>query len=495
MPFSSYDFILLFLPLCLITFYLIRLFSLRLGSAGGRKLIKIFLILISIVFLSFSGLRNVIILLISIVLNAVFLSILGKKKIKPVFIAGIAANILFLFLFKYGSAVTSFLYFPIAISFYTFEQIAFLTDYYKGDIPQENSGVLNYLLYILYFPKLIQGPIANFSDMSKQFDEVCEKRFDAELFLRGCLLFSIGAAKKTLLADVLGASVDAAFSSVDTLMTVDTVIIAFAYVFQLYFDFSGYCDMAEGVSLLFGIRLPENFNSPYKQTDFLSYWHNWHATLGRFFTRYVYIPLGGSKKRGLRLYLNIMIVFILSGLWHGNSPTFLLWAVINTIIAVLTKLLNLNLRLSAVSEESLTKKLFKKAISVIRTAFSFILWSIILVIFRADTIDTAFSFYKRFGLTPFRLSWLSLDVLNKMIPLELVTVLNKTPLWNTYKFTATGSLIMLGICAFIVFFCKNSHEIALKGKLSVSKVVFCSFLLVWSILSIGKVRTFLYINF
>ena len=221
---------------------------------------------------------------------------------------------------------------PLGISFFTFQQIAYLVDSYKNEI--ENKNFIDYALLILYFPKLIAGPIVSSNDMFKQIQDTNRKNVNWDNLAKGFHLFVLGMAKKVLIADVFGSAVNIGFSDVGVLNSIEAIFIMLAYTVQIYFDFSGYSDMAIGVSCMLNIDLPVNFNSPYKALTITEFWSRWHITLTGFFTKYIYIPLGGSRKGKVRMLINTSVIFLLSGLWHGAAWTYIIWGVIDGILVV-----------------------------------------------------------------------------------------------------------------------------------------------------------------
>ncbi len=488
MQFNSYGFIFMILPITLIGFYLIRFAGTRLWGEGARTLalLKGWLLLASFVFMCTFGWQNVLCLMGSIVWNTIFLKLCGGKKSRPLFLLGIAGNIVFLGFFKYSGW-----FFPLAISFYIFEQISVVTDTYRGTVghhgePAYPMTPLNYLLFLLYFPKLLQGPIARYDKMAMQFDRLAKKRFDADEFLRGCLLFAMGLGKKVLLADVLTVGIDAGYTLAGELTTLDVIVLMVGYIFQLYFDFSGYCDMGEGISMMLGLRLPVNFHSPYKSENMLVFWDRWHATLQDFLTDYVYIPLGGSRKGKARMLLNMLIVFVLSGIWHGNTLSFLVWGLYNGLLAMLFKVLPL---------PQLGKSLVDRIRHVLRVALTVILWSISQTFFRADSLQTALTVLGRFGSTKIHPFFVHTEIFGSLFGLELKTLMTHSPLYNTPWFTVVGGWSMLLLCSVLVFCCRNSTEIALEKNLKTRTVVLCALLFVWSCTSLSGVSKFLYMNF
>ena len=209
-------------------------------------------------------------------------------------------------------------------------------------------------MYTVYFPKLIQGPIAFHKEMIDQFTDKSLRKYDPEKMAKGIMSFIIGLSKKVLLADTLSKMVVYGFHYTYYLDTITVIVVMLAYTFQIYLDFSGYCDMANGVSLMLGFKLPVNFNSPYKAATAKELWQRWHMTLSRFFIKYVYIPLGGSRKGKIRTIINVLVVFILSGLWHGAGWTYICWGLMQGLLVVWD-----NLGIVGVREDRKAKYLFR----------------------------------------------------------------------------------------------------------------------------------------
>ncbi|MGL5050706.1 MAG: MBOAT family O-acyltransferase, partial [Fusobacteriaceae bacterium] len=216
---------------------------------------------------------------------------------------------------------------PLGISFFTFQQLSFLIDSFKGK--SQKYDFLSYSLFVTFFPQLIAGPIVLPEEMLPQFENYNNKKINYENINRGLYLFSIGLAKKVLIADSISPFADTGFDKMVSLTFIEAWLTSISYAMQLYFDFSGYCDMAMGIALMFNIILPLNFNSPYKSTNIQEFWKRWHMTLGRFLTNYLYIPLGGNKKGELKTLRNLLIVFLVSGIWHGAGWNFIIWGALH----------------------------------------------------------------------------------------------------------------------------------------------------------------------
>lgn len=226
---------------------------------------------------------------------------------------------------------------PIGISFYTFESLTYVVDVYRG-VHKPLKNFWHYQTYILLFPKLIAGPIVRYHDIADQITDR-EKNYTPNIKLSGFLIFCLGLAKKTIIANTLGMQADAVFKLVpEQLDTAAAWVGALAYTFQIYFDFSGYSDMAIGLGKMMGFKFPENFNNPYTSASITEFWRRWHITLGSWMKNYLYIPLGGNKVSNTKLYRNLIIVFLLSGLWHGASWNFVLWGAYHGFFLVLERL-------------------------------------------------------------------------------------------------------------------------------------------------------------
>jgi alginate O-acetyltransferase complex protein AlgI len=335
MLFNSYSFIFLFLPAVLLGYF-------ATGRYGNQAPV-VWLVLASVAFYAFGNWQFVPLLLGSIAFNYVIGLLLITKQLRSglrlaVLATGISGDLSMLGIFKYAgffitnlnvlfsTALTVNILLPVGISFYTFTQVAFLVDAYRGKVA--HYALPHYALFVSYFPHLIAGPILHHRDMIPQFERAESKRPDAHLILCGLMIFAIGLFKKTCMADGIQPLVALAFGQ-NTPSFDQAWIGALAYTFQLYFDFSGYSDMAIGISLMFGIFLPLNFNSPYKATSIIEFWRRWHMTLSQFLRDYLYIPLGGNRRGAALRYVNLMITMALGGLWHGAAWTFVAWGTLH----------------------------------------------------------------------------------------------------------------------------------------------------------------------
>jgi len=353
MLFNSYAFIFFYLPVVLLGFFWLGKKN-HAYAAGWLALSSLF-------FYGYWNPAYIGLLLCSIICNYAFgvwiakagfrVQDLGVGK-KRLLIVAIAANLALLCYYKYANFfivnVNDFagtqwslgeIFLPLGISFFTFTQIAFLVDTYRGEAKEYNF--VHYVLFVTYFPHLIAGPVLHHKEMMPQFAHQSTYRINWENVATGLMLFTLGLCKKTLWADPLAAYADGIFGGVASGMTptiYEAWCGALAYTLQIYFDFSGYTDMALGIALMFGIRLPINFDSPYKSGNIIEFWRRWHMTLSRFLRDYLYIPLGGNRHGKLRRYLNLFATMLLGGLWHGAGWTFIVWGALHGLYLTINHL-------------------------------------------------------------------------------------------------------------------------------------------------------------
>ena len=334
MLFNSHVFILLFLPITLIVFFGLAKYRLLLGA-------KLWLVSTSLFFYGYWNVAYLPLLVVSIVGNFTIGRTISKSDrkgltAKLLLAIGISLNLALIGYYKYAgfflqSANSIFgsnfiiptIFLPLAISFYTFTQIAYLVDAYRGET--EQYGILEYSLFVSFFPQLIAGPILRHDELIPQFWQNRTFVFSDRNFAKGLTLFTLGLAKKMLIADRLSPWVAEIFAHSSQLTFIEAWVGALCYTLQLYFDFSGYSDMAIGLGWMFNIDLPINFNSPYKAISISDFWRRWHITLSNFLRDYLYIPLGGNRKGEARRNANLIITMLLGGLWHGAGWTFVIW--------------------------------------------------------------------------------------------------------------------------------------------------------------------------
>jgi alginate O-acetyltransferase complex protein AlgI len=348
MLFNSFEFIFLFLPA---TFFLYYMLLSRRLFVGARAI----LIAASLFYYAWWRLDYLPIILLTLLFNFVIGTILSSDSARTagmrlhVLATGIVLNLLLLGYYKYSDFIIENinqlsgahfdllgLTLPLAISFFTFQQIAYLVDSYRGQTKEYDF--LNYALFVTFFPQLIAGPIVHHKEMMPQFESKWNLVRRYRNISAGLFIFSMGLFKKVIIADKFSEWANLGFDRADYLNMIEAWATSLSYTFQLYFDFSGYTDMAIGVALLFNIKLPINFNSPYKALTIRDFWRRWHITLSRFLRDYVYIPLGGNRLGEFRTCNNLMITFIIGGLWHGAGWTFLLWGMLHGSALVIHRL-------------------------------------------------------------------------------------------------------------------------------------------------------------
>jgi len=343
MLFSSATFLFAFLPAVTLLYYII--------PARFRTARNMLLTLVSILFYAWGEPRFVVVMLAMIAVNwalALLAEAQGDKYRRMVLVTAVAVNISLLFVFKYLTFVLDntnrflglsiqvpSITLPIGISFFTFQAMSYVIDVCRGD-GKAQRNILNVMLYIAFFPQLIAGPIVRYSDFADQINCRTES-FDG--WSGGCCRFALGLGKKVILSNNLAYVADAAFSSIGNMSVLLAWLGAIAYTLQIYFDFSGYSDMAIGLGRMFGFRIRENFNYPYISRSVSEFWRRWHISLGSWFRDYLYIPLGGSrvKSRG-RLIFNLFVVWFSTGLWHGANWTFIAWGLMYFVLLCVEKL-------------------------------------------------------------------------------------------------------------------------------------------------------------
>ena len=488
MLFNSYEFIFAFLPITFFIYFYLN--HKRLTEAS-----KAFLVFSSLFFYSWWNIAYLPIILSSMLFNYIIGTALNKDNgeghhrfsKKALLTFGIASNIALLGYFKYMDFFIENMNFlsgvdvpllhlalPLAISFFTFQQIAYLVDSYRQETKEYDF--LNYSLFVTFFPQLIAGPIVHHSEMMPQFAKTKNKVKNYRNIAMGLFIFSIGLFKKVVIADTFAVWATQGFDVATTLNLFEAWATSLSYTFQLYFDFSGYTDMAIGIALLFNIRLPINFNSPYKATSIQDFWRRWHITLSRFLRDYVYIPFGGNRKGEFRTYTNLMATFILGGIWHGAGWTFMFWGFLHGIALVINR-----------AWSKLGFKLWTWLAWFITFNFVNVAW----VFFRAKEWDDALKVLS--GMIGLNNIMLPEKLENKFYSLSsygiefgpwLASISGtlKTPLW-----------IIFGFIIILLF--KNSNEKLYKLELNYWHLIFSVILIYTSIINFSKASEFLYFNF
>ena len=486
MLFNSYIFVLFFLPLALIFYF-------GLNHLGRQTIAKLVLTGMSLWFYAYFHISYLFLIIGSVLFNFVCSKLLlrqwGSGIRKGLLTFGILANGGVIFYFKYfnffidnvnlllksGFAVGEILM-PLGISFFTFQQISYLVDSYRGETKE--YGFIDYALFVTFFPQLVAGPIVLHQEMIPQFNDPVRKKLNQDKLARGIWMFSIGLFKKVMLADVLGQGVEWGFDAVSVLTGPEVLIVSLLYTLQLYFDFSGYCDMACGIANMFHLDLPVNFLSPYKSASIEEFWGRWHITLGRFLRKYVYFPLGGSRKGTIRTFFNIIIVFLVSGIWHGAAWTFIIWGLLHGAGSILYRCF---------------RSVWDRFPLFLRRAGTFVFLQLTWILFRADSLsDAAIMYSKLFRPWEFRVSG---ELLGSFDLLEFTYIEDHVSFLNgvaaQYPWGHMMIVIVLGML--LIFLPKNCQE--KKFVPTVKNAVGSMVLLIWSLLSFSGLSVFLYFNF
>lgn len=470
MLFNSIVFIFLFLPAALAAYFLV-------GKKSGWKA-RGALSVFSFVFYAYWDYSYLPLLLISISANFI-LGIGISREVegagrRRLLWCGLFFNIALLFWYKYAGWLYSIVWpvvgseflgsfdvvLPIGISFFTFTQIAFLVDCYKVGVKEYRFW--DYALFVSYFPHQIAGPILHHKEMMDQFRSRVKPVFDFSLFWVGLSVFTIGLAKKLFLADVFDTYASPVFSAAEGGASVSFFEVwgaALSYTLQLYFDFSAYSDMAIGISLMFGIRLPLNFYSPYKSRSIIDFWRRWHMTLSRFLRDYLYIPLGGSRLGVSRRYINLMITMVLGGLWHGASLTFVLWGALHGFYLCLNHFWRRFIGVLGISP--VESEFIRKLLGAASWGLTFVAVVVAWVFFRAESPSAA-------------LKILSAMFVPEYIyfPVQLRGLLPADFLYSQDWSGAVGgvrSFLLIGFGLLICFFAPNVSEIFSRFKISLDQ--------------------------
>ncbi|MEA5536054.1 MBOAT family O-acyltransferase [Crocosphaera sp. XPORK-15E] len=503
MLFNSSIFILGFLPLTLLIFWLLSKFRLTQG-------VMIWLLLSSLFFYSYwnifapagqgQTIQYIILIVLSIVINhqlgsAIASAPLSSPKAKLLLFLGTCLNLGVIVYYKYANFLLgSFnhifasnynlgqLILPLGISFYTFTQIAYLVDAYRGEIKEENYELPTYGLFILFFPQLIAGPILRHDELIPQFRRLRNFIFSSKNLALGLTLFSLGLSKKVIIADTLSPWVGTIFAHANSLTFIEAWVGALSYTLQLYFDFSGYSDMAIGLGLMFNIILPINFDSPYKSLSIIEFWRRWHITLSNFLRDYLYIPLGGSRRGEIRRYTNLIVTMLLGGLWHGAGWTFVVWGGLHGLYLSINhgwKKLNIT---------------FPKWLAWIITFLAVVMgW----VIFRAQNLSDGLTMIQTMigingitlpGEAQGKLSFLS----SLGIQLQSWSKFNYLPEFYGQK---NLSILILFVLVLGVVKLPNSQEIMEKIKFKSWWALVLGLLMTYCLLSLNRVSEFLYFQF
>lgn len=472
MLFNSLEFLFIFLPVTFFVYFYLNKKKLIMLATG-------WLVLASLAFYSYWNINYLPLILISMVFNyCVGYTLSHRTNLRlnrrGVLFFGLAGNLALLCYFKYFDFLinninlvlhTGFdtlkIALPLGISFFTFTQIAYLVDAYKREVKEYDF--LNYSLFVTFFPHLIAGPILHHSEMMPQFKNLRKRVINHKNISLGLFLLAIGLFKKVIIADNLSPVVQDLFDIIPVLDFWEAWIGSLSYTFQLYFDFSGYCDMALGIAYLFNIALPVNFNSPYKADSIQDFWRRWHITLSRFLKNYIYIPLGGNRAGEWKTYRNLFLTFLIGGIWHGANWTFVIWGVLHGCGICLHRFFRkFNIQINK--------------FAAIAATFLFV--NISWVFFRSLSIHRA------------------IDILKSMVGLNGINPLVINKLRFSFESGSIKlSMILFCACIILVFFSKNSTEWAKSFKPNKIYFLVTLTLLIISILSINKVSEFLYFQF
>ena len=498
MLFNSYIFIFIFLPIALLGWYGLN----RIKAYEGAKF---FIAGMSLWFYGYFNLYYLSIIVISILGNYLLSYLMTFSRTKLTgrlgLFTGILLNLGLLFYFKYYdfffeniNAVfkTDFalkhILLPLGISFFTFQQLSFIVDRCTGKA--EHYSFANYITFVTFFPQLIAGPIVLYKEMMPQFEDISNRRFNSDNFAKGIVLFTLGLGKKVLLADVLALIVNFGFEQTLFLDTPSTLLVMLAYTFQIYFDFSGYSDMAMGLGKMFNIELPMNFNSPYKACSVKELWQRWHMTLSRFFIQYVYIPLGGSRKGKARTMINTFIIFFLSGLWHGANWTYVAWGTMQGLLVVFDNLGIIGIK---GNQDKVPAKFYIPR--WVGWLFTFSFFNLSLLFFGSSSIRNALQMFKNiFALQEtgyiFKLA-AKLDIPEFYLFKQTINMLAP----NLLSYAYVGLFLLLLIISAFILTRKNTVQIINDTPLDRKLCLFVTIIFVWSVISFSQVSTFIYFNF
>ena len=486
MLFNSYYFLIYFLPIVLVLYY-------GAHRIGLHKCALIVLSIGSFVFYAYDNVYYLALLAGSILINWCVSYIINKSNKEPLrrfmMVIGIITDIGVIFYFKYYDFFISnmnalfkadfnlrHIVLPLGISFFTFQQISYLVDTYKGETAEYTF--IEYVAFVSFFPQLVAGPIVLHSELIPQYRDECRWKISADRVASGLYVLAIGMFKKVIIADKFGQVVTWGWLDTSSRTGIDMLLVSLFYTFQLYFDFSGYCDMAIGIAKLFSLDLPVNFNSPYKAVSINDFWKRWHMTLTRFLTNYIYIPMGGNRKGKIRTYINILIVFLVSGIWHGANWTFILWGVIHGVLQVINRM---------------CKKTWDRVPKAVAWFVTFMIVNFLWIMFYAPSVTEGLFVWRR--IFDFSDMHISNEIFSLFIMNEVNTVLGMLgPLGALSAAHYQWYMIAYLILSFVICLCcKNLHEE--KFVPTKSKAVVSALLLIWAVISFSGVSTFLYFNF
>lgn len=479
MSFSSFEFIFIFLPLVLIIYFGMSRFV-------TRTVQHIFLIVASLVFYGYADPRYIILILSSIAIN--YISARGIESIdqkhlrKTIFTLAILFNVLLLGYYKYYNffvhnindilntniGTLKLLILPLGISFFTFQQIAFLISIWKKEDKVPN--LTDYTLFITFYPQIVAGPIVFWKDVATQYQNEKNRFFDTDNFNRGLYIFAIGLFKKVMIADSLSLFTTNGFiNELGYLSFGGAWITSLAFTMRIFFDFSGYSDMAIGLAKMMNINLPVNFYSPYKSKSITEFWKRWHITLGRSLAVLIYYPLGGNRKGLARTCFNLFMVFLVSGIWHGAAWTFVIWGIAHGVVRVFEKLFD---------------KYLDKIPSFIRVFFTFMFVNAAWVLFNSYTLDRALLILKQM----FWPDKISFEGINNLA--------NDMVLRYTSEVQTVYVLLFMAVTMSITFiYKKNSIDLYNQFRATKTNAFITALLLSITVFNLSRAVTFIYFNF
>lgn len=506
MLFNSYIFILFFLPVSVMGYFIIN--KHKKNEKGTADLWWLFLV--SSCFYAYANPVCLILLLLSIGVNYfVSLKINAKRdrsrlpEARRWMISGVVFNVALLVYFKYFEFFVSNLnqlfrqdwtvknlIVPLGISFFTFKQIAYIVDCYR-EKEQIRYQWIEYANYVMFFPQVISGPIGLHYEFIPQMRDNTRKTVNYDNLSQGLFAVALGLGKKVLIADSLSKLVAVGYADVENLSGISAWFVMLAYTLQIYFDFSGYSDVALGIEKMLNLEPVLNFNSPYKAKTVGEFWNRWHMSLTRFFTRYVYIPLGGSRKGKVRTYINTMIVFLISGLWHGANWTFILWGFFHGLFMTIEKIVKDVWK--AVSGFQIKNPIILFIGKIAGTIYTFLFVNLAWVLFRASSVEQAKILIGKLFATEGSMSSAILDKANDLVEVRVLARLGMNGIITAYPMVSC--VIIIAGLILGVFLLRNTQEKIKIEKYGVWRSVFTIILIVWSVISFSDVSEFLYFNF
>lgn len=490
MLFNSYIFILVFLPIVLILYYMLAHYE-------KKTMLLTFLSGVSFGFYGYSNPSYLLILIVSICVNWLFSSWIlkeqskSRKAAKILLICGISFNICLIFYFKYRNFFvenwnllfqTDFelqhIVMPLGISFFTFQQISYLVDSFRGETKEYQF--IEYCAFVSFFPQLVAGPIVLHNELMPQFRNVNNYKVNWENMANGIFDFSVGLFKKVIIADTFGKAVSTGLGMYENanLTTLEIIIVVIFYTFQIYFDFSGYCDMAIGIGRMFNMELPANFNCPYKACSVLEFWERWHMSLTRFLRTYIYFPLGGGRRGKICKYRNVMIVFLISGFWHGAGWNFIIWGALHGAVNVLNRIF---------------LDSWNRVHKIIRWTLTFLFINFSWLIFRVESLELLRSILQDFSAMIFVVREETWKIITEFNLIEF-RVLEKKILGCSESMLGMLNMMIFLVFSFVYILRERTCK-EIKVRPTFRYAVSTVLLLMWSVFSLSEISEFLYFNF